>query len=246
MCLLALLYRVARDAPVVVGANREESYARGGDPPRRLAGVAAVGGVDPAHGGTWLGVNARGVLVAVTNRKKSDLPANPRSRGLLARDLLLCRDAREAAARAACELDTGLYAGCNFLCADDRDAVVLHGGDWLRVRPLPAGIHVLSNADVNDPTDPRVVYAASRLGSRGLATMEEAVAALTELCASREPADSPLCFRQQARGTVSGSVLGLPGKLERGIYLHSQGPPDVTPYRDVSHLLRQLALAPKE
>ena len=33
MCLLALFYRVVDDAPVVAGANREELYARGGEPP---------------------------------------------------------------------------------------------------------------------------------------------------------------------------------------------------------------------
>src|SRR5438270_389628 len=100
MCLLALLYRVADDAPVVVGANREEYYQRGGDPPRQLDGVAAVGGVDPSHGGTWLGVSAGGFLVAVTNRRKSRLPPRPRSRGLLARDLLGQKSAAAAAREA--------------------------------------------------------------------------------------------------------------------------------------------------
>ena len=53
MCLLALFYRVAEDAPVVAGANREEVYARGGEPPRILEGpVRAVAGIDPTAGGT--------------------------------------------------------------------------------------------------------------------------------------------------------------------------------------------------
>jgi uncharacterized protein with NRDE domain len=241
MCLLVLMWRTVPGAPVVVGANREEEYARGGEPPRRLDGVPAVGGVDPRHGGTWLGVNAQGLLVAVTNRRKSEVPARPRSRGLLARDLLDCPSASKAAAWAARELEAGRYAGCNFLCADARDAIVLHGGDWLRVRPLPPGIHVLANSDVNDPADPRVAHALAWLGERPLRTKEQAVAALKELCASREPADAPICFRDEARGTVSSSVLALPVPLESGIYLHSQGSPDATPYRDVSHLLRQLA-----
>jgi hypothetical protein len=47
MCLLALLYRVAPDAPVGVGGNREEFYARGGEPPQMLDGAAVAGG-------TWL------------------------------------------------------------------------------------------------------------------------------------------------------------------------------------------------
>ena len=34
MCLLAVFFRVGEDAPLIVGANREEFYARGGEPPR--------------------------------------------------------------------------------------------------------------------------------------------------------------------------------------------------------------------
>src|SRR5262245_5112799 len=94
MCLLALFFHVVEDAPVIVGANREEFYDRGGLPPQVLEGrPRAVGGRDPSAGGTWLGVNERGVLAAVTNRRRSQLPAQPRSRGLLVRDLLGCSNA---------------------------------------------------------------------------------------------------------------------------------------------------------
>jgi hypothetical protein len=245
MCLLALLYRVARGAPVVAGANREEFYARGGSPPR-LLDDAAVAGVDPLAGGTWLGVNAHGVLVAVTNRRKSSTPARPRSRGLLARQLLGCPSAAAAVELAARELDGERYAGCNLLCADDSGAVVLHAGDWLRVRPLPPGLHVLSNADVNDTTDPRVVYAAGRLSESPLGTAVECVEALRRVCASHEPAEAPVCFRLAERGTVSSTIVALPPSLAGGVFLHAQGPPDRTPYADHSHLLRELAQARPE
>src|SRR5262249_46117401 len=119
MCLLALFFRVADDSELVVAANREEFYARGGEPPSVLDGaIPAVAGVDPRAGGTWFGVNARGVVVAVTNRAKSEMPAEPRSRGLLARELLGCTSAAEATDRAARELGQPRYAGCNFLVAD--------------------------------------------------------------------------------------------------------------------------------
>jgi uncharacterized protein with NRDE domain len=91
MCLLALFFRMVEDAAVVAGANREEFYRRGGEPPRLLDGpIPAIAGVDPVAGGSWLGVNAQSVLVAVINRRKSELPARPRSRGLLTRELLGC------------------------------------------------------------------------------------------------------------------------------------------------------------
>jgi hypothetical protein len=232
---------VASDAPIVVAANREEFYDRGGEPPCRLDGVAAVGGVDPAYGGTWLGVNAHGLLVAVTNRRKTTLPPEPRSRGLLARELLGCPSAGEAVRQAVRALQEQHYAGCNFLCVDQREAVVIHAGDWLRVQPLPPGLHVLSNGDVNDPSDPRVDYSVAWLRGRDLSDVPVTLQTLARLCGSHEPARAPLCFHGEKRGSVSSSLIALRDSLDAGTYLHAQGPADVTPYTDVSHLLRELA-----
>ena len=246
MCLLAILHRVCADAPLVVAANREEFYDRGGEPPRRLDSVEAVGGVDPALGGTWLGVNAHGVLVAVTNRFKTYVPPSPHSRGLLAREMLGRASAADAVALAVRELDGGPYAGSNFLCADQHGATVIQAADWLRVQPLPPGVHVLSNRDLNDPTDHRVVFAQQWLAQQDLTTAQAALPALQHLCRLREPADAPMCFRRETRGSVSSSLVVLRPDLRQSVYLHAQGPPDVTPYLDVSHLLRDLADGRKE
>src|SRR5438093_1122372 len=206
MCLLALFYRVVEDAPVVAGANREELYTRGGEPPRLLEGVCrAVAGVDPQAGGTWFGVNERGVLVAVTNRPKSQPPSQPRSRGLLARDLLACPNAAVAADLAARELGQNRYAGCNILCADAERALVLHGGDWLRIRPLPPGLHVLAVRDINDATDRRVGHALNWLSERLYATADQCVAALAELCAQTGNETPAICLHGEHSGTVSSS-----------------------------------------
>ena len=43
------------------------------------------------------------------------------------------------------------------------------------------------------------------------------------------------------RGTVSSSVIALRGSLRDSVYRHAQGPPDRTPYRDCSHLLKEIA-----
>src|SRR4051794_19189903 len=110
MCLLAVFCHLAADAPLVVAANREERYDRGGEPPAVRPGpLPFVAGIDPAHGGTWFGVNARGVVVAVTNRAKTHPPMSPKSRGLLARELLASATAAEATERAVRELDSGRY-----------------------------------------------------------------------------------------------------------------------------------------
>jgi hypothetical protein len=242
MCLLALFFRAVDDAPVVVGANREEFYARGGDPPRHLPRVQGqprvVAGLDPLAGGTWLGVNEYGVVVAVTNRRKSQVPQLPRSRGLLVRELLASPSAAVAADRATRELDGDRYAGCNLLCVDADRAVVIQAGDWLRVRPLPSGLHVLANADVNDEGDRRVGHALWSLNREKYATGGDCLAALRRLCSEPGPADAPMCFRGEDRGTVSSTLIALRLPPARATLLHAQGPPDRTPYADASDLLR--------
>jgi Transport and Golgi organisation 2 len=246
MCLLALFYRVAEDAPVVVGANREEFYARGGEPPRLFAGSTPfVAGVDPAAGGTWFGVNARGVVIAVTNRPLSETPKTPRSRGLLVRDLLELPTAKQAADTAAHELDRKIYAGCNLLCVDATHALVLHHGDWLRVRMLPPGLHLLANRDVNDESDERIGYAAHWLNERPYRFAEHCLVALRQLCGLHEPGMPAMCFRHEKGGTVSSSLVALRTNFANSAYLHAQGPPDRTPYSDYSQLLRDAASGEK-
>ena len=240
MCLVAMFFRVVDDAPLVVGANREEAYDRPGEAPQLLPGaVPAIGGRDPTAGGTWLAVNAHGVLVAVTNRHKEKAPAAPRSRGLLVRDLLSCATAKEAMDAACRALDTKQYLGCNVVCGDGRDLYIVHGGDWLRVRPLPVGLHVLTNHDVNDGSDRRLGHAQWWLHQRPYGDAADCVTALQELCGQTDE-DSPIVLRGKGRGTVTSSIIPLRAALADSDYLHAQGAPDRTPYVDYSQMFRDL------
>jgi uncharacterized protein with NRDE domain len=244
MCLLAFFYRVVDDAVLVVGANREEFYARGGEPPQVLDGsLRAVGGRDPTAGGTWLGVNERGVLVAVTNRRKSQPPAQPRSRGLLVRRMLGQPTAADAAELATEELRQHPYDGCNLVCIDARRAVALLAGDWFRVRPLPPGLHVLANSDINDEADRRVSHVLGWLGQWSYRRAADCIDALRQVCSQHEPDHPPICYRGPLKGTVSSSLIVLPTArdgdevdLTRARFLHAQGTPATTTYQDCSEL----------
>jgi hypothetical protein len=241
MCLLAVFFRVVEDCPLVVGGIREEVFDRGGDPPRLLEGsVRALAGTDPLAGGTWFGVNEHGLFVAVTNRRKSELPDKPRSRGVLARELLQCVRTEEAAEVAVRSLETNCYAGCNLVCANANQAIVVHGGDWLRIRPLPPGLHLLTNRDVNDASDSRLQRAAQYLGQQPCYAGENCVQAFRRLSVQREPEGLPICFCDGNRGTVSASIVALRPVRSQGTYLHAQGSPDRTPYADYSHLFQEL------
>lgn len=245
MCLLVAFSRMVQDAPLIVAANREEAYTRAGEPPQVLDGpLRAVGGRDPVAGGTWLGVNERGVLVAVTNRLRSQAPATPRSRGQLVRDLLGCASSGAAMERATRELSGDRYAGCNVVCADGDNLFVIHAADWLRVRPLPPGVHVLTTHDVDDTSDRRVGHALWWLAQRSYGQASDCVAALQQLCGETGNGDPPICSHGPVGGTISSSIVVLRQPLARSQYLHAQGPPDHTPYEEYSHLIAEIAPPP--
>src|SRR5262249_29429950 len=187
----------------------------------------------------WLGVNASGLLVAVTNRRKSRPPQRPRSRGLLVRELLeTYRSAVEAVRAAEAALAQGERDGCNLVCVDARDALVIHAGDSLGTIALSAGVHVLANRDMDGPDDRRVVHVRQRLQAEVGPDAQQCLNALRRACADGGPEGAPICFRGAERGTVSSSLLVLRPELGDGQYLHAQGPPDQVPYADYSILLR--------
>src|SRR5437016_5074360 len=90
MCVLAVWLGLDPKKPLIIGANRDESYSRPSEAPAELKpGVLA--GKDLISGGTWLGVNRQGLFVAVTNRRSPPPTPTSLSRGLLALETLNCR-----------------------------------------------------------------------------------------------------------------------------------------------------------
>ena len=243
MCTMAILYRVARGTPILVAANREERFDRPTQYPKIQSGTPrVVCGIDRQAGGTWLGVNQNGLFCAVTNRPKANVPVEPRSRGLLCRDLLELRTAREAAAHAAKELGTGRYAGANYVCADARYAAVIHGGNDVNVVELTPGLHVLTTGNVDDPRDERHEFVRRMLT---LHTLDSAVTflAVASRVFSRRP-DSEgrrgVVITGSEFGTVSSTLLSLPRKIQHAVYQYASGPPCDNAYDDLSALLRQV------
>lgn len=240
MCLIVAMSRMFDDAPLIIAANREEAYARGGTAIDWQHGpVPYLAGIDPTAGGTWLGINIHRLLVAVTNRPKTDVPVQPRSRGLLVTDLLARRSARDAADHATKEIASGRYRGCNILCADDDGLWIIHGGDWLRVRSLAPGIHIMTNGDVNDVFDERVRMISESLQRDPPRTSGEALTQLQQLTSRTSP-PTPICLNGHDRGTVASTLVAMGSRPRRGRLLHAAGPPDRTAYADRTALLWEL------
>jgi hypothetical protein len=246
MCLLAVFLQIDADCPVFVGANREEAYARKAVSPavRSLGDVLWLGGVDALAGGTWLGVNEHGLVVAVTNRPKSQVQANCRSRGLLCRDLLAFDSAGEALAAAQQSIVSHPYDGFNLALIDLRQAFVLEAGDVPCLTALPPGIHLIANGELNDPLDPRL----GRV--RGFCeTLRDAPwtfwAPEFRLLLGEHATDAapPVCLHRGDGGTVSATVLALPRDARCAEYWYAAGPPCTTPFQDTSPQLREMLAA---
>lgn len=243
MCMMAILYRTARATPILVTANREEAFDRPTQYPKIQSGSPrVVCGVDRKGGGTWLGVNQYGMCAAVTNRPKTLVPAKPRSRGLLCRELLDMGTAKEAAQHAAKELASGSYAGANYVVCDAEYAAVVYGGNRIEVVEMGPGLHLLTNGNLNDPHDERQEFVRRMLT---LHTLDSAVTFLAVV--SRAFARKPDAFgrrsviiRGNKYGTVSSTLVSLPTKIQHSVYQYAPGPPCDTSYDDLSALLRQV------
>ncbi len=243
MGILAIQYRTLEDAPILIALNREELYARQSLPPRIQSGrPRVVCGLDRKTSGTWAGVNQHGMFVAAINAPKRNLPYDPRSRGLLCRDLLACATAEEAIERAEVELNTGAYAGVNFLCVDRHSGGVVYGGNEVGVDVLRPGLHMLTSNRMDDRDDQRQEYVRRLLTLHRLDSSVAFLAAASGAF-SRTPdmmGKRGVIISEPGYGTVSSMLVSLTERTQKSIMQFANGAPNTATYEDVSALLRQV------
>jgi uncharacterized protein with NRDE domain len=143
-----------------IAANRDELITRPWSPPAaywpEYPGIIA--GRDETAGGTWMGLNAHGVMAAVLNRHGSLGPApGKRSRGELPLLALSEPNAALAAAKIAA-LDAGAYRSFNLVAADAHGAYLVRGlgSATPDVTELPPGITMITAGEPNDIAEPRI------------------------------------------------------------------------------------------
>ncbi len=243
MCLLAVLYRLVPESPILVAANREEYYDRPSLPPSIQSGKPRVlCGLDQRAGGTWLGVNQHGMFVGLCNRRSNTDPLGARSRGLLAREVLRCGSARKGVDKAMEELMTHRYEGLNLVVCDAESGWVVHGDGDNEVVPLENGLNIIGNQNVNDPTDERVRLAHRLLTLQMLDSPVKFLAVASKVFArSPSPPGRPtMVVRGSDYGTVSSTLIALSPKPRDAIFQFASGAPDETKYEDYSPMLRDI------
>jgi len=229
--ILALLGR-RPDSPLVLAANRDERRDRPSRPPFRWPDRAIWAGRDEVAGGTWLGVNEGGLLVAITNRRDGAADPSLPSRGRLCLDLLDQPSTAAAAAALTARLAARRHNPFNLLCADRRGGWV---ASWRgQPRTLGPGAHVLTNrGELDDRALPVVARALDLLDAIDTAApLADLLPALGRLCADTAGPD-PICRLGGDRGTVSSSLVALDADGRLAAYWHADGPPAEAPYRSI-------------
>lgn len=162
MCTIVFAWRCHPRYSLLLASNRDEFHSRPTAPADWWAAPPEIfGGRDLEGGGSWLALDRRGRLAALTNYRKLDpRDADRRSRGLLVRDYLEGED--DAAAFADTVHRGGAdHAGFNLLLRDaDRFCYVSNRAPG--VRDLPPGLYGLSNHLLDTPW-PKVLLGKARL-----------------------------------------------------------------------------------
>jgi uncharacterized protein with NRDE domain len=191
MCLILFAAHAHPAYPLIVAANRDESYARPAASARFWKDDPRIcGGRDLEHGGTWLGLSTHGRFAAITNyRQRPRAPRGERSRGELTRAFLQGSQDAPVYLRGV-EQRSASYTGFSLIVGDLRELWFYSNRGSVPQRIAP-GVHGLSNHLLDEPW-PKVLRGITVLKSVLDAGEAELVTTLTELLTDRTPAPDHL------------------------------------------------------
>jgi hypothetical protein len=246
MCTLLLAHHPTPGTLLAVASNRNEFLARPAEGiaawPVEMGLPQIVAPRDTKAGGTWQGVNDRGLFVCLTNRRNATLSADRISRGQLVVDAL-----RLPTARAVHEwmgtLDGGRYNGFHLVAADlDEAWLSIGNGHTIERDELSPGVHVITERSFGAGEGLReaqckAAYAA--LFHEGDPTVEEL---RRPMQAHAEAGQSPLesaCVHAELFGYGTRSSLEVVVPISGPVHaLWSEGKTCTAEARDVSALLQ--------
>lgn len=224
MCIIVGAVNVHPDYPLILAANRDEFYDR----PSTYAdfwpdNTDILGGRDLKAGGTWLGINKRGKVAAITNyRDPQNISEEAKSRGSLSKDFLANDQLAAMKYLKQLQKEKADYNGYNLLLFENGKGYHYsnYGSDITALKP---GIFGLSNALLDTPW-PKVLRLKETFENLIdttfthwdlLKMLEDDQVAPDELLPSTgipyewEKAISSICIKTENYGTCCSTVLTL-------------------------------------
>lgn len=255
MCTVVLLRRPNAPWPLLLAANRDELEGRPWLPPARhwLAESAefrenVTAGLDQLAGGTWLGVNDRGMVAGVLNRPGTLGPApNKRTRGELPLEAL-DHESAEAAADALKHLNPAAYRPFNLVVADADSAYWLAARDGeprMHCAEIGEGLSMLTAHDLNDAERSarirhfRPLFQASIAPDpdSGAWSAWESLLASTQTAPDAGPDGAMNVRLEGGFGTRSSSIIAIPRPQyppRTPIWRFCHGAPDTARWTDIA------------
>lgn len=259
-----MVSRVGEQAPLVVGANRDERLERPATAVTVLqqSGPRILGGRDELAGGTWLAVNDSGLVAALTNRPSpGGRDRTKRSRGELPLALAQHSKSQDAVEDFVGRFDPSRYNPSSLLVGDRRALFSIDmTGDVPAVAELPPGVHILENLPLGSPS-PKVENVRRLMGAvddptTGAQALVErlrvvlsdhSLPRLLEQAGSSGPGTSQrferatqtlaACVHTDSYGTRSSTIVVVPASEDEVVRVNvADGHPCTAAYSDVTSL----------
>ena len=249
MCSIIILRQSDSEWPLIIGANRDEMVSRKCLPPGKHWDDRphVFAGKDLEAGGSWLGINDEGVVVAIMNRMDTLGPMeNKRSRGELVLEALDHADASESL-NALIEIKKDSYRGFNMFVGDNLNAYWIKSDEsssFIEYFNIPDGLSMITAYDRNDVTSGRIKNYLSKfsLASDPEPSKDEWQDWETLLgstyCLNNEPLTAMCIKTDIGFQTVSSCLIAIPGfqprrSTKKPIFRYANGSPDLNTFEEL-------------
>jgi len=250
MCTVVFLYRPDHHWPLLLAGNRDEMRDRPSLPPAQHwpSRPGVVAGLDQLAGGSWLGMNSKGVVSVVMNREGTLGPLDgKRSRGELVLRALGFGSASHAAKDMA-SIYSRDYRAFNLLICDSLGCYwIKNSGEnispQVEVISIVPGLHMLTAHELDDINSHRTKVWLKQFQNAATPNPGSNDWHAWHTLMSRR--DAPDEFGPHAAmnvdlaggfGTVSSTLIALPasGSAQEVVWLFADDAPDKTSYSLIS------------
>jgi uncharacterized protein with NRDE domain len=165
MCSVVIRLENGPEPSLWLAANRDENLDRASAPTelRDFAGTRVLAPLDVVAGGTWIGVNEFGLVVAITNRFMEGGRSDLRSRGELVKTALRFESV-ESATKWMKSIDPRDYNPFHLIAADLTGISLLVGRhDAPELQRLEVGVVAVTERSYSSHEDLRVDYLSRKI-----------------------------------------------------------------------------------
>lgn len=242
MCTIFVAFQSVGAFPLTIAANRDENLQRPASGAKLWEQpVRFVAPVDEQAHGTWIGLNANGVFVAVTNRFLASRNPERRSRGALVAQALQAKSAR-ALHDTLRAVDAKTYNAFHLFYADVNDAFVTWTDDERITHDVVTpGTHVFTERSFAKEPASRAARLTTMWSELHAREDPLKIFDLLRLHSEEDPF-SGTCIHAPAfnYGTRSSTVWQIAAELGASLLLSSEGPACTAKPEDLSSLVRSL------